>query len=102
MSTEGWGEYIVHYDDDQYEHHIPCYVDLDNMTASFPDDDSGEYWEPEAPIGNDWDDDSFEEVEFEDEVYPAVQDGDDDGWEHMVDAYGEGNFIRVVLVLPAD
>lgn len=97
MTTEGWGEYITHYEDDAYQHHIPCWVNLDEMIAKFPDSNVGEYWEPEMPPNANWNE-SWGEVEFEDKTYPAVQDWDDDGWAHMENTYGEGNFIEVKIL----
>lgn len=41
---------------------------------------------------------SWGEVEFKDKTYPAIQDWDDDGWAHMDNTYGEGNFIEVKIL----
>lgn len=90
------GELVIHYDDDTYRKHIPVWVDTDEMAAEILDDGNGEYWEPEEPIGNDWGDESFEEIVTDDETWPAVWDYDDDGISHMECEYGIGNFIVMI------
>lgn len=88
-------EYVIHYNDNQYRKHIPVWFDEENMQAEFLDDGVGEYWEPEEPIGHDWDEDSFEEVVTDEVAYPAVQSWDLEGIEHMDEMYGEDAYVLV-------
>lgn len=88
------GELVIHYDNDAYRRHVPVWVELNSMQAEILDDGVGEYWEPDAPIGEDWDE-SWEAIDVDGKTYPAVCDWDVEGISYMEENYGAGEYIVI-------